>query len=61
VIGEGVDRPAPGLIDAIEELAHVLHPDAFKLNSEHGKVKVENGARLNATGAAAKEPCSCAL
>ena len=61
VIGEGVDRPAPGLIDAIEELAHVLHPDAFKLNSEHGKVKVGNGARLHATGAAAKEPCPCAL
>jgi iron complex transport system substrate-binding protein len=26
---EEIDRPAPGLIDAIEELAHKLHPDAF--------------------------------
>ena len=24
-----IDRPAPGLIDAIEELAHILHPEAF--------------------------------
>jgi iron complex transport system substrate-binding protein len=54
VIGEGVDRPAPGLIDAIEELAHVLHPDALK-------VKMENGARLHANGAATKESCLCAL
>jgi ABC-type Fe3+-hydroxamate transport system substrate-binding protein len=26
---EEIDRPAPGLIDAIEELAHELHPEAF--------------------------------
>jgi iron complex transport system substrate-binding protein len=61
VIGEGVDRPGPGLIDAIEKLAHVLHPDAFKVNNEHGKVKVENGARMHATAAMAKELCPCAL
>jgi iron complex transport system substrate-binding protein len=61
VIGEGVDRPAPGLIDAIEELARVLHPDAFKANGENGKVKMENGARLHATGAVMKETCLCAL
>jgi iron complex transport system substrate-binding protein len=28
-VSEEIDRPAPGLIDAIEELAHKLHPDAF--------------------------------
>jgi len=61
VISEGVDRPAPGLIDAIEELAHVLHPDAFKVNSEHGKVNGEIGARLHAAAAMAKEQCPCAL
>ena len=61
VISEGMDRPAPGLIDAIEELAHALHPDAFKVDSEHGKVKVEHGVRLHAEGAATKEPCPCAL
>jgi iron complex transport system substrate-binding protein len=26
---EEIDRPAPGLIDAIEQLAHKLHPEAF--------------------------------
>jgi iron complex transport system substrate-binding protein len=61
VISEGVDRPAPGLIDAIEELAHVLHPDAFKVNSDQRRVKLENGARVHAAAAMAKEPCQCAL
>jgi len=61
VISEGVDRPAPGLIDAIEELAHVLHPDAFKVNSDQRRVKLENGARVHAAAAMAKEPRQCAL
>ena len=29
VVGDAMDRPSPGLIDAIEQLAHALHPDAF--------------------------------
>lgn len=29
VVSEEIDRPAPGLIDAIEQLAHQIHPDAF--------------------------------
>jgi cobalamin transport system substrate-binding protein len=49
VISEGVDRPAPGLIDAIEELARVLHPDAFKEKGENGKEKMEDGLRLHAS------------
>lgn len=61
VIGEGADRPAPGLIDAIEVLARALHPDAFKGNSDLGKVKVENSARLHAGAITAKERCLCAL
>jgi iron complex transport system substrate-binding protein len=61
VIGEGVDRPAPGLIDAIEELARVLHPDAFKLNSDLRKVKVEKNTRLHADATTAKERGLCAL
>jgi hypothetical protein len=60
VVGDGVDRPAPGLIDAIEELAHVFHPDAFTTNSENGKEKIENGARFH-TVLPGKESCSCAL
>jgi iron complex transport system substrate-binding protein len=61
VIGEGVDRPAPGLIDAIEELARALHPEAFKVNSDLGKVTVENNARLYAGAITAKGRCFCAL
>jgi iron complex transport system substrate-binding protein len=33
IISEEVDRPGPGLIDAIEQLARELHPNAFRLNS----------------------------
>jgi iron complex transport system substrate-binding protein len=29
VVGSGMDRPSPGLIDGIEELARELHPDVF--------------------------------
>ncbi|HUJ30345.1 MAG TPA: ABC transporter substrate-binding protein [Candidatus Acidoferrum sp.] len=29
IVSEEIDRPAPGLIDAIEELAHQIHPNAF--------------------------------
>jgi iron complex transport system substrate-binding protein len=28
-VSEEAVRPSPGLVDAIEQLAHVLHPDAF--------------------------------
>jgi hypothetical protein len=60
VIGDGVDRPSPGLIDAIEQLAHVLHPDAFKEKGENGKVDLENGLRLHATVAMREELSQCA-
>lgn len=42
VVSEEVDRPSPGLINAIEELARALHPDAFR-EAENGKVKMEDG------------------
>jgi len=61
VISEGVDRPAPGLVDAIEELAHVLHPEAFKEKKENGKVKVENSPWANTTARCSSEAPACAL
>jgi iron complex transport system substrate-binding protein len=61
VIGEAVDRPAPGLVDAIEELAHVLHPEAFREKSESGKLKMENRAWLHTAAAIMNEACACAL
>lgn len=36
-------RPAPGLVDVIEALAHELHPSAFPGKEENGKLKIENG------------------
>jgi len=60
VISEGVDRPSPALIDAIEEIAHVLHPEAFKDKSENGKVKTENGLWLHAAVAMPEELSQCA-
>jgi iron complex transport system substrate-binding protein len=30
IVSEAIDRPSPRLIDAIEELAHQVHPAAFK-------------------------------
>jgi iron complex transport system substrate-binding protein len=31
VLSDAINRPAPRLVDAIEQLAHVLHPEAFAL------------------------------
>jgi ABC-type Fe3+-hydroxamate transport system substrate-binding protein len=41
-------RPSPGLVDAIEALAHELHPEVFAAKAENRKVKMENGARFYA-------------
>ena len=41
VMSEEVNRPSPGLVDAIEQLAREVHPDAF-LKKENGKVPLEN-------------------
>jgi iron complex transport system substrate-binding protein len=60
VLGDGLDRPSAGLIDAIEQLAHVLHPDAFKDKSENGKEKMEDGLRLHATVGMQMELSQCA-
>ncbi len=42
VISEEINRPSPGLVDAIEQLAREVHPKAF-LKKENGKVKTESG------------------
>ncbi len=36
-------RPSPGLVDAIEQLAHEVHPEAFGEKSESRKSKFETG------------------
>jgi ABC-type Fe3+-hydroxamate transport system substrate-binding protein len=42
VISDAVNRPAPRIVTAIEDLARQLHPDAFVEKSESGKEKMEN-------------------
>jgi iron complex transport system substrate-binding protein len=52
-------RPSPGLVDAIEALAHELHPEVFPPKVENGKVKMDNGARFYATTAAGQSFRDC--
>jgi iron complex transport system substrate-binding protein len=59
VIGAGVDRPAPGLVGAIEELARVLHPEAFREKSE--KLRMENRVWLRSSTTSINEASVCAL
>jgi iron complex transport system substrate-binding protein len=33
VVSDAINRPAPRMVDAIEQLAHALHPDAFALHA----------------------------
>lgn len=61
VISEGVDRPAPGLVDAIEELAHLLHPEAFREKSASGNLKMEIGPHWHMAAAFSNEASACAL
>jgi iron complex transport system substrate-binding protein len=44
VISDAVNRPAPRIVSAIEDLARQLHPDAFteKLDSNNEKIEKEN-------------------
>jgi iron complex transport system substrate-binding protein len=41
VISDAVNRPAPRIVAAIEELAHQLHPEAFIEKPENSKEKSE--------------------
>jgi iron complex transport system substrate-binding protein len=52
-------RPSPGLVDAIEALAHELHPEVFPPKVEIGRVKMGNGARFYAATAAAESLRGC--
>ena len=62
-VSEEAVRPSPGLVDAIEQLARELHPEAFALNS--GGRDLVGGARVQwemvASACTKKECVSCAL
>ncbi|MGA8145375.1 MAG: cobalamin-binding protein [Candidatus Acidiferrales bacterium] len=42
VMSEEVNRPSPGLVDAIEQLAREVHPEAFR-DADNGSARIENG------------------
>jgi iron complex transport system substrate-binding protein len=42
VISDAVNRPAPRIISAIEDLARQLHPDAFREKPDDTKGRIEN-------------------
>jgi iron complex transport system substrate-binding protein len=52
VISDAVNRPAPRIVSAIEDLAEKLHPDAFAQKSAASKVKGEAFSDVE---------CRCAL
>jgi iron complex transport system substrate-binding protein len=54
VAGDEIDRPSPGLIAAIEQLAHDFHPEVFDAKAP------ENGAHFAAAQGVAKECGACA-
>jgi cobalamin transport system substrate-binding protein len=41
IVSDALDRPAPRMIDAIEDLAKQLHPELFQPKAEAGKLKLE--------------------
>jgi hypothetical protein len=58
VISDAVNRPAPRIISAIEDLARQLHPDAFvekpeNLNEKSSKEKTEREKDKNEKAAPA--------
>ncbi len=60
VVSDAVNRPAPRLIDAIEQLARQLHPDAFEANLKKRNSKPETRSPGGFETAAQQEACTCA-
>jgi iron complex transport system substrate-binding protein len=59
-VNEEALRPSPGLVDAIEQLAHQLHPEAFVTRDEIRNSKSELRLALEAAGEARWECRQCA-
>jgi iron complex transport system substrate-binding protein len=59
-LSENAIRPSPGLVDAIEQLAHEVHPEVFSQKSEIRNTKSENRMALMPTAAIEQECGACA-
>jgi iron complex transport system substrate-binding protein len=61
IASDETDRPSPGLIPAIEQLAHDFHPEVFDAKDpENGKVKIGNGRYFAAAANLKRERNECA-
>jgi iron complex transport system substrate-binding protein len=61
IASDETDRPSPGLIPAIEQLAQDFHPEVFYgKEPENGKVKIENGRYFVAAANLNREHNECA-
>jgi len=61
IASDEMDKPSPGLIGAIEQLAHDFHPEVFGAKPpENGNVKIENGRSFAAMPESMKERNACA-
>jgi len=60
MVSDAVNRPAPRLIEAIEQLARQLHPDAFEANSEKQSSKDETRSPGGFATTGPLEACACA-
>jgi len=58
-VSEEALRPSPGLVDAIEELAREVHPEAFSETDEIRNTKFETRLAFRAAGDAGWECNSC--
>ena len=59
VASDEMARPSPGMIDAIEKLARVLHPDAFSHSNMDWELPAEAHAEFFRAVAATKDCSSC--
>jgi iron complex transport system substrate-binding protein len=64
-ISEGIERPSPDLVDVIEQLARVVHPEAFAASERHDSgLLLENSYAhhpLDPVGAGSKPAPTCTI
>lgn len=56
VMSAAVNRPSPGMIDAIEQAARMLHPEAFEDDAEQKSAGPESKSQPAVTGATDTKP-----
>ena len=60
MVDDEMARPAPGLIGAIEKLAHELHPEAFSTDARKRPLKLADGPQFNRLAESAIRCGECA-